>query len=611
MPKTLKFCLLFCSLLIISPPAWTQTSRPAPETSSGFRDIPLARTKTAMVVAANPLAAKAGLEILNLGGNAMDAAIAVQLVLNLVEPQSSGIGGGGFLLYWEACKQNLIALDGRETAPMDASPQRFLKKDGSPMNFRDARPGRRSIGIPGLVKLMSQAHKKYGRLDWEKLFRPAISLAKAGFPVSPRLYKLLKWRNSKTFGSTAKAYFFDAKQNPRPVGYILKNPAFAATLKELAQQGEKAFYQPGHPLSQKIIRKVWRANENNVSYKDLASYRVIERTPLCSLYRGYKICSMGPPSSGVIVVTQVLKMLEPHKTSKFSRLDIMRMILAEKLAYADRKRYIADPDFSQIPKGLLDKDYLDQRAKLIPPKKILDKMSSQLSKEENSQYGSILKGTVKPGLPPKNKGNFGKDASIENDGTTHISIMDAEGNVLSMTTTIEAGFGSGLMTGGFLLNNELTDFSFVPTDRQGRPVANRLQPGKRPRSSMTPTIIFDPKGKPFMALGSPGGSRIPLYVLKTIVAVIDWDMDAQQAVSSPNFGSRNKKNNSRNRKDRRNRGMEIEKGSLAQGIANQIEKSPISFFRPTMNSGLHIIIKRKDHLEGGVDPRREGLAIGF
>ncbi len=593
------FSLSFLFLTGLNTPSLAQIHRPAPEPATTSQSLKLFTAKDAIIVAANPYASKAGLEILNKGGNAIDAAIAVQLVLNLVEPQSSGIGGGGFLLYWENCKQNLVALDGREAAPIDASPKRFLSLKNKPLSFKEARMGRRSIGTPGLVKLLSKAHKKYGRLDWKRLFIPAIRLAKNGFKLSPRLHKLLQWRGYNSFGSEARAYFFDKAQKPYPVGHILKNPAFAATLHELASQGEKVFYQPGHALSQKIIGKVWRANERNLSYKDLASYKVIERKPVCTHYRGYKICSMGPPSSGAIIMAQVLKMTEGFPVSKTDdhTHQIIRLSLAEKLAYADRKHFIADPAFSKVPKGLLDGHYLLKRAKAIPPAPVF----SGQDKRNIKPYRSILRGTVKAGKPPKTSGIFGKDASSENNGTSHISIIDAEGNVVSLTTTIEAGFGSGLMVGGFLLNNELTDFSFIPTDKNGNPVANRVEPRKRPRSSMSPTIIFSPTNKPFMVLGSPGGSRIPLYVLKSLVAVIDWGMNAQQAAAFPNFGSRNRKN----------RGIEIEKGKTGDLLTSHLVKSPLRFSRSSMNSGLHIIIRRKNHLEAGVDPRREGLAVGY
>jgi gamma-glutamyltranspeptidase/glutathione hydrolase len=476
-----------------------------------------------MVAAANPLAVEAGLQILREGGAAADAAIAVQLVLNLVEPQSSGIGGGAFALHWAARNQKLTSYDGRETAPAAAQPDRFLV-DGNPRSLADAQFGGLSVGVPGTLRMLAALHRDHGRLPWARLFAPAIAIAEEGFRVSPRLHLLLRWYGADSFAPDARAYFFDVTGSARPAGYLLRNPAFAATLRTIAERGADAFYSG--PVAQAIVDAIAKApnHKGDMTLADLASYRPRMREPLCFHYRSYRICSMGPPSSGGLAIAQVLKLVEPFELDT-GRKEIMSakalhlIAEAEKLAFADRNHYIADPDFVPAPTGLLDAEYLDQRRTLINP--------------------SLAMGRPNPGTPPRAASRtLGTDETIEQSGTTHFSIIDADGNVLAMTATIESAFGSRLWAAGFLLNNELTDFAFRPVDRAGRPLANAVAPGKRPRSSMAPTIVFDDAGKPWAVLGSPGGSRIILYVVKTLVALIDWKLDAQAAVSLMNFGSR-------------------------------------------------------------------------
>lgn len=535
-----------------------------------------------MVSAANPYAARAGLEILRAGGSAVDAAIAVQLVLNLVEPQSSGIGGGAFLLHWDAKAKELKTYDGRETAPASATPDRFLV-DGKPMPFREAMLSGLSIGVPGLVRLLETVHQRHGRLPWARLFEPAIRLSEKGFDVSPRLHLLLRWQGPTSFVPAARRYFFTDNGTAWPIGFTLRNPAFAATLRRIANEGARGFYEG--PVAQAILEAVATAPTapGGMTLQDLADYRVKERPPFCFAYRSYKICGMGPPSSGGPTVAQALKLLEPFDLGQGPQAALSPQVLhviaeAQKLAYADRNRYLADPDFVTIPDGLLDPGYLAARRALIDPLRAMER--------------------AKPGVPPGlAQQSFGRDASIERSGTSHISIIDVDGNAVSMTTTIEGAFGSHNWAAGFLLNNELTDFSFRPTDAQGRPVANAVAPGKRPRSSMAPTIVFNDKGEVVAVLGSPGGSRIILYVIKSLIAMLDWGMDAQAAADLINFGSRG-------------RGFEIELAGPAVWTGLRLKPFGHTIVPALMNSGLHIVVRRGDVLEGAADSRREGVALG-
>lgn len=574
-------CVLTAEL---SAPASAQRGRIAPETATGFGGQTLATAKTHMISAANPLAAEAGLEILRAGGSAVDAAIASQLVLGLVEPQSSGLGGGAFIVHFDAEQKALTTYDGRERAPAAATPKRFLTKSGAPIPFRKAVNSGLSIGVPGTVRLLEHAHKKHGRLAWAKLFDPAIRLAEQGFKVSQRLHYLLRWAGAKKFDAKARAYFFDRNGNARAVGSRLKNPDYAATLRAIANGGAAAFYSGA--IAEEIVRSAQTARtfKSDMTASDLTRYQVTERPPVCARYRGYNVCGMGPPSSGGPAIVQILKLLQRFDLGSTAK-DAMNpkalhlIAEAEKLAYADRNRYIGDPDFISVPSGLYDEAYLASRAKQIDPARAMTK-------------------PPKPGTPPgAQRSQFGRDHSIERAGTSHISVIDSAGNTVSMTTTIEGAFGSGHWAAGFLLNNELTDFSFRPTDKQGRAIANRVQAGKRPRSTMAPVIVFNDKGDVFAAVGSPGGGRIILYVTKALIALIDWKLDAQQATSIANFGSMGK-------------AFQIETGFKAMRQAFKMKQFGHTIRPDLMTSGLHIVVRRGEHLEGGADPRREGRALG-
>jgi gamma-glutamyltranspeptidase/glutathione hydrolase len=553
-----------------------------PEASTGSTDKELATAERHMISAANPYAAEAGLEILRAGGSAVDAAIAAQLVLGLVEPQSSGLGGGAFLVHWDKGRGEIKAYDGRETAPAAARPDRFLM-NGKPMPFMAAVRSGLSIGTPGLVRLLEATHKKHGKLAWARLFEPAIRLAEEGFSVSRRLYFLLRWNGIESFDPAARRYFFDATGSVWPIGYTLKNPAYAATLKAIAEGGARAFYEG--PIADAVVAAAQGAYNfaGDLALGDLAAYAVKEREPLCFTYREHRLCGLGPPSSGGVAVAQTLKLLEPlglgHGRDDAMAAGALHLIAeAEKLAYADRNRYLADPDFTAVPDGLLDPLYLERRRALIDPLHAMPEPP--------------------PGDPPGLiKRAFGFDATLENVGTSHISVVDDEGNAVALTTSIEGVFGSGVFAAGFLLNNQLTDFSFAPVDEHGDAIANAVEAGKRPRSSMAPTIVFDDKGELFAVLGSPGGARIILYVVKALVALLDWDMDAEAAAALPNFGSLGG-------------AFEIEYGWAALWHALELKGYGHEISPDLMNSGLHIIVARGGRLEGGADPRREGVALG-
>ncbi|HSR82411.1 MAG TPA: gamma-glutamyltransferase [Hyphomicrobiaceae bacterium] len=556
----------------------------APEQATGSRHLQLESAKSFMIAAANGAAVDAGLEMLRAGGNAADAAVAVQLVLNLVEPQSSGLGGGAFILHWDASSQTLESYDGRETAPAAASPDRFLV-DGRPRPFEQAVFGGLSVGVPGALRALEALHRRHGRLPWAHLFEPAIKLATEGFRVSPRLHLLLGWHGADGFSAAARAYFFDTTGNAWPVNYLLKNPQFAASLRAIAEGGSDAFYKGA--IAEAIVAAVRGApnHQGDISLADLAGYSARERAPLCIAYRRYKVCGMGPPSSGGLAVAQVLKLIEPFDlgngpASAMNARALHLIAEAEKLAFADRDAFVGDPDFVPAPAGLLNTGYLDARRGLIDPTTAMARPT--------------------PGAPPQTAThNVGDDATIEAPGTSHFSIVDRDGNVLAMTTSIESAFGSRIWAAGLLLNNELTDFAFRPVDGRGRPLANALAAGKRPRSSMAPTIVFDATGKPWAALGSPGGNRIILYVVKALVALIDWQLDAQAATALMNFGSRGGPFE-----------IEIDQPSA---IWHALKMKPYGHrvSADLLTSGTHAILVRQDGtLEGGADPRREGVARG-
>lgn len=555
-----------------------------PEQASSASVKRLVAADKQMVAAANPLAAEAGLEILRQGGNAVDAMVTVQLVLGLVEPQSSGLGGGAFLVYFDAGAGKLTSFDGRETAPAAATPKLFLDDAGQPLEFYDAVVGGRSVGTPGTVKLIVETHARYGKLPWKNVVQPAIDLARSGFAVSQRLNELVAEDKERLgrFAAT-RDYFFGADGEPLPVGTLLKNEAYAETLEAIAEKGAEGFYDG--PIAQAIVEAVQNATDNpgRLALSDLAAYRVVERAPVCVDYRQFDVCGMGPPSSGALTVGQILGLIAPYDIAGLGPESPKAWRLigdASRLAFADRGRYMADIDFVPMPlKGLLDETYLNERSKLL------------------AGEDALAKDAVEPGLPPWDHAMLmGDDAAIELPSTSHFAIVDAAGNVVSMTTTIENGFGSRLMTRGFLLNNELTDFSFKSHDDEGRPIANAVAPGKRPRSSMAPTIVMR-AGKPFIAIGSPGGSRIIGYVAQTLIGMIDWEMDVQEAIAMPHlvngFGT-----------------FDVEEGTAAEALAQPLRDLGFEVEARELTSGLHGIVIGSDGLQGGADPRREGVAVG-
>jgi len=550
----------------------------APEAATGHVDKASVTAQKFMIAAANPLAAKAGYDALKQGGSAVDAMVATQMVLGLVEPQSSGLGGGAFLVYHDGASNTLTTLDGRETAPLAATSDLFIKPDGTPMKFFDGVVGGRSVGTPGTLKLMFEAHKRYGKLDWASLLQPAIDLAQNGFAVSPRLAQLIAKDQKRlaTYPDT-QAYFFDAAGEPLKVGATLKNPDYANTLRLIAAQGSVVFYKG--EIAHDIVAAVKDAKDNPglLSTTDLAKYRIIERAPVCVTYRSNKVCGMGPPSSGALTVGQILGILNHFDIPQPIAQNHHLIAEASRLAFADRGLYMADSDFVAMPEGLLDPAYLKSRAALIDPARAATK--------------------VEAGTPPWTSAQVRTpDNAIEFPSTSHMSIVDGDGNAVSLTTTIENGFGSRVMARGFLLNNELTDFSFIP-EKDGKPVANRLEPGKRPRSSMSPTIVYGPDGKLKMVVGSPGGSRIIGYVAQTIIGVLDWNLDVQDAIAQPHIVKRFKT-------------VDIETAPGAEAMATVLTALGHDTKVRDLNSGLHAIVLSKKGLTGGADPRREGIVLG-
>lgn len=555
----------------------------APEGASGVARQASVTAKSWMVAAANPLAVEAGASMLRQGGSAIDAMIATQLVLGLVEPQSSGLGGGAFLVYWDAAAGRLTTFDGRETAPLAATPTLFQDEKGEPLTFLDAVIGGRSVGTPAIPRLMEDVHRRYGRLAWASLFEPAIQLAEDGFAVSPRLATLIAQDPTlKRFPAT-RDYFFTADGEPLKVGALLKNTAYAATLRRLARDGADGFYQG--ELAADLVRTVREApgNPGVLALDDLATYRVKERAPVCAAYRGLDVCGMGPPSSGALTLGQILGMLEAYDLKSFGPTspESWRLIAdASRLAFADRGRYMADEDFVPMPtRGLIAPDYLKERGSLLRGDDALPEVAPGAPKWDHARLETPL----------------ADDTALELPSTTHISIVDGAGNVLSMTSTIESGFGSHLMVGGFLLNNELTDFSFRSHDK-GVPIANRVEPGKRPRSSMTPTIVMK-DGKPLLAVGSPGGSQIIGYVAKTLIAHLDWDMGIADAIAAPNVLARFE-------------AVEIEQGTSAAALAPSLRELGFKVQEAPMTSGVQAILIGPHGLTGAADPRREGAVLG-
>ncbi|MGH7126046.1 MAG: gamma-glutamyltransferase [Stellaceae bacterium] len=537
--------------------------------------------KRDMVAAANPLAAEAGREMLRRGGSAIDAAIATQMVLNLVEPQSSGIGGGAFLLYWSARDHQVESFDGRETAPAAARPDRFLAQSGAPMPFVEAMIGGRSVGVPGTLRMLALAHRRHGKLPWAQLFEPAIRLAEEGFAVSPRLHDMLSKEAYLGRTEPARGYFYEADGSAKAAGTRLRNPALAATLRAIAKRGPDALYTGD--IAADIVTAVTKApvSPGDVSLEDLAAYQAKQRPPVCGRYRRYRICGMGPPSSGGSTVLEILGELERFDLARLKPMSAESLHLfaeAARLAYADRDRYLADSDFVSVPlAGLIDRRYLAGRSRLI-----------DLRQDH---------GRAEPGIPAASHASrFGDGASLDLPSTSHLSIVDATGNAVSMTTTIEHEFGSRILVDGFLLNNELTDFSFRP-EEDGKPVANRVEPGKRPRSSMAPTLVFDPAGRLLLVIGSPGGPEIINYVALTLIAVLDWKMDVQAAIDLVHVSNRNGD-------------TDVEAGSAGDAIAEELQARGHTAIRKPLESGLQGIMRTPRGLEGGADPRREGVALG-
>jgi gamma-glutamyltranspeptidase/glutathione hydrolase len=559
-------------------------AQPAPERASGWQDRKPVVSRTFMIAAANPLAVDAGHAVLARGGSAVDAAIAAQLVLGLVEPQSSGLGGGGFMLVHDASSRKLVAYDGRETAPAAAKPDRFLDRDGKPLRFLDAVVGGRSVGVPGTVALLAATHRAHGRLKWSELFDAAIALAEQGFAVTPRLASAIAGIDGPMGNDRARQYFFRAGGEPLRAGDLLRNPAYARTLRTLAMHGPEAFYRGDIARDIVATANGAAANPGDLTLDDLAAYRIKLRTPVCGPYRGYRVCGMPLPSSGGPTVLQMLAMLEPYDLASMGPASFWSThFIAEagRLAYADRGAFMADPDFAAPPAGLLDRNYLRERGALIRPTATLGRATSGSPPEVAR-------------APPR---TAGQHDGMELPSTSHLSIVDARGNAVSFTTTIENGFGSRLMTeSGFLLNNELTDFSFAPVDG-GTPVANRVEPGKRPRSSMSPTIVYDGSGRVHMVTGSPGGSSIITYVVKTLVGVIDWALDPQAAIALPNFGSRNGP-------------TELERGTSIVVLQEKLAALGHQVAVIELASGAQAIVRTRSGWIGGADPRREGTVSG-
>jgi gamma-glutamyltranspeptidase/glutathione hydrolase len=571
----------FCCVALLSWAGFALADRlDAPEAATGLHARVAVVRPHALVVAANPLAVAAGVEMLKRGGNAIDAAIAVEMVLGLVEPQSSGIGGGSFMMYYQHSDKQVLAYDGRETAPAAATADMFMRDDGTPMRFYQAVVGGKSVGVPGLLRMLELAHQQHGRLPWRVLSAPAIKLAKQGFVVSPRLHALVAKDSYLSLQPAARAYFYHADGAPIATGERLVNRAYANVLQRVANEGAKAFYTG--KIAQDIVTTVHAhpTNPGRMRMEDLAQYQAKSRAPLCGSYHAYVLCGMPPPSSGGVALLQILGILGHYDVARLRPDSVKAVHLiseAERLAFADRNVYLADDDFVHVPVvGLLDPAYLRQRASLIKPEQSMG---------------------VAPAGVPAGAVSLALDNALELPSTSHLSIVDKWGNAVSMTSSIEDAFGSRHMVDGFLLNNELTDFSFMP-EQDGKLVANRIQPNKRPRSSMTPTLILDAQHDLVGAIGSPGGSSIINYVAKTLIGVLDWHLDIQQAVALPNFGSRNGS-------------TELESGTNLVDMSSELELMGHEVKIGEANSGLHGFMRVKNGWMGGVDPRREGAADGY
>ena len=588
--------LITLTLLAACTPTLPTRMPVQPEMASEITDKPGWAYARQAVAAANPLATQAGHQILRAGGSAVDAAIAAQMVLGLVEPQSSGIGGGAFLMYFDG--QQVSAHDGRETAPAGADPRLFLDLQGKPLPFNDAVLSGRSVGVPGAVRMLEAAHRQHGVLPWARLFEQAIDLAEQGFQISPRLNTLLQADPHLRKDPLALRFFYDAQGQARPVGQVLRNPEYAHVLRLIAKQGSRALLEG--PVAQAIVaRTAMPPHPGSLSLQDLSNYQSRDRQALCfdhtALARTYQLCGFPPPSSGHIAIGQILGLLgntTPQGSEYANGLPspdyVHRYTQASQLAFADRAQYMADPDFVSAPAGdwrsLLAPDYLRERSQMI---------GSQSIRE------------AQPGQPGGYKSSYAPMPKQTEYGTSHISVVDAKGRVVAMTSTIEAAFGSRRMVttdasrpGGFLLNNQLTDFSFAPTDAQGLPIANRVEPGKRPRSAMSPTLVFDKaSGQVLMTGGSPGGALIIHYTAKLLVGTLHWQLNTQEAINLPNFASLNGP-------------TLLETKRFPALTVNMLKARGHDVLEIDMTSGLQAIQKTSQGWFGGADPRKEGIVLG-
>jgi len=578
MKKRQRFGVAAALLLLTAcgTPAPVAAPTPPPQAS-------IVRAAHQMVAVAHPIAAEVGRRILRQGGSAVDAAIAMQMVLTLVEPQSSGIGGGGFLLHYNAGTRAVESYDGRETAPSSAQPEMFLGDDGQPRKFADVMPGGLSVGVPGTLRMLELAHREHGRLPWRVLFQPAIALAEDGFAVSPRLAAELVDDTVLAEQPTTRAYFFTPDGTPLAAGSLLKNPALARTLRDVAENGADAFYTGR--VAADIARTVNEAepNRSDMTTDDIAAYRAEKRPVPCLDYRATRICSMGPPSSGGVAILQILGILQHFDLAalKPDGIDAVHLIAeASRLAFADRERYLGDPDFIPVPvERLLDPEYLSSRAAEIDLAKSMGE----------AEPGRPVEASLLGALPAPRR--------TEPSSTSHMSVVDRDGNAVSFTTSIEGAFGAHLMVDGFLLNNQLTDFAFAPAAK-GRAAANRAEPRKRPRSSMSPTLVFDrASGRLRAVVGSPGGASIIGYVAQTLINLIDWQRDPFAAIAAPHFLNRNGPTILEAHRDLDALGGELE----ARGHKVKIQ---------ALESGANIIVLDGETLLGAGDPRREGIALG-
>ncbi|MCX2833297.1 gamma-glutamyltransferase [Microbulbifer thermotolerans] len=579
--RYLTLALLILSINVTAAPTRSDTSTAEiqPEIATGRGEIKSATAGKYMAVTANPHASRAAAEILAKGGTAVDAAIAAQLVLGLVEPQSSGIGGGAFMLSYRADKKALQYYDGRETAPT-AVDENYFMEGAKPRGFLEAVIGGYSVGVPGVMRLLELAHTRDGKLPWKTLFQPAIALAESGFEVSPRLHQLLEKMPQVAVRPAIASYFFDKNGEPLPVGYPLRNPQYAKTLRLLADKGADAFYEG--EIAEAIVRAVAEdpVNPGLLTPEDLAAYRAKVRAPLCSDFLEYKVCGADAPSSGGTTVGALLGMLDqfPLQNYRVGDAELIHLFVeASELAFADRNTYLADADFITVPsRPLVAPGYLAERAKLI-----------------DFEAATV----AMPGNPVSFSRERRTASSPELPNTSHLVIVDRYGNGVSMTTSIETGFGSRLMVKGFLLNNQLTDFSFTPRNADGALVANRIQPGKRPRSSMSPTIVFNEDGSMRLLVGSPGGSRIIDYTARTILYHLGLEMPIAEAIAAGNIGAIGRR-------------VELEPGFFSEDTVGKLKRLGHQVVLRDLNSGIHAIALKDGKLIGGADPRREGSALG-